>query len=98
MIAVLDYHTIYEIVIWGAPIFAIVLIVVITAIWRKNRNMNEAHYKVQKAIDNILEDGVVEGPKGDYVPHKRWGAGSGSVTSKNAPPKKPGYHGTPWGK
>ena len=60
---------------------------------RQERAAKRHHDKVQAAIAKITEDGVVEGPKGPYVPHKRWNVGTPHDTS---PPKGRSYDGGPW--
>ena len=94
----MDYR-IWEVLRWGIP-FAMVCGVIgavcINRI-RKRRNACELHDKVEKAKADILEDGIIEGPKGPYVPHNSWNAGLETrTTSKSSGVKTPGYHGTPW--
>ena len=40
----------------------------------------ERSEKIHKAMDDILADGVVEGPKGPRVPHKQWNVGTEART------------------
>ena len=63
---------------------------------RRKRAQKKAHEKVAKARAGILEDGVVEGPKGPYVPHKPWNVGGTGKTPNGGPPKASSYHGGPW--
>ncbi len=53
--------------ILGIPIFLIA-----RGIDAREKDKKEIHKKVAAAKMNILEDGIVEGPKGPYVPHQRW--------------------------
>jgi hypothetical protein len=39
---------------------------------RLKRKAKQFKDKMEQAIEKITEDGVVEGPKGKYVPHKKW--------------------------
>lgn len=50
--------------------------------------------RIQQAIDKITADGKVEGPKGPYVPHRKWNAGLGAATPRET---KPDVHGGPYG-
>jgi hypothetical protein len=43
---------------------------------RHKRDQVALATQVKEAIDKILEDGIVEGPKGPYVPHTPWGVGT----------------------
>jgi len=66
---------------------------------RKRRAQQELHEKVEKAKADITEDGKIEGPKGPYVPHRRWNAGAGAghealTDHQTRSPEKGGY----WGK
>jgi len=42
---------------------------------RDRRKKREHSARVQQAIARIKADGVVEGPKGPYVPHRPWSRG-----------------------
>ena len=65
---------------------------------RRRRAQSELHEKVKKAGMEILEDGVIEGPKGPYVPHRRWGIGTEVRTPRHGPPLGRSYDGGPWPK
>lgn len=67
--------------------------------WRKRHAQRELHDKVEKAKSDILADGVVEGPKGPYVPHKSWNVGSRAgqeplTDGSTKPPEHKGYYGS----
>ena len=66
-------------------------------LWIQHRNNKreaaELKKKVQDAIEKIMADGRVEGPKGSYVPHERRGAMTDGSTK---PAKNPGYYHHPW--
>jgi hypothetical protein len=59
----------------------------------RRRAYREGRARVAKAREAILADGKVEGPKGDYVPHKRWETGTPHATK---PIKARSYDGGPW--
>lgn len=46
----------------------------------EKRERKEQSRLAREAINRIMADGKVEGPKGPYVPHKRWKAGTPSET------------------
>ena len=80
-------------------IVAVILIPIFPFILRRRRRIGqqELHEKIEKAKADILADGIVSGPKGDYVARDR----SGSRTSlgpnnDTSPPKANAYHGTTW--
>ena len=80
-------------------IVAIVLIPIFPFILRRRRRraQQELHEKIEKAKADILEDGVVQGPKGPYVRHKPWGIGTELPTSsETGSPKGNAFHGGPW--
>ena len=78
-----------------ALLSAIVLPVILRR--RRRRAQQELHDKIEKAKADILEDGVVEGPKGPYVRHKPWGVGTELPPSnETGPPKGNAFHGGPW--
>ena len=80
-------------------IVAIILIPVFPFILRRRRRLNqrELHDKIEKAKADILENGVVEGPKGPYVRHKPWGVGTALPPSQHTDqPSVNAYHGGPW--
>ena len=80
-------------------VFAIVLIPIFPFILRRRRRraQQELHEKIEKAKANILEDGVVEGPKGPYVQHTPWGVGTElPPSSETGPPKGNAFHSGPW--
>jgi hypothetical protein len=47
---------------------------------RQEREAAEQKDRIQKAIQNITADGVVEGPKGPYVAHRPWNVGTAPRT------------------
>ena len=80
-------------------VFAIVLLPIFPFILRRRRRQakQELHEKIEKARTEILEDGVVEGPKGPYVKHTPWGVGTElPPASETGPPKGNAFHGGPW--
>jgi len=79
-------------------ICAIILLPIFPFILRRRRrkDQQELHDKVEKARADILEDGLVEGPKGPYVRHKPWGVGIVPGTPRDSPPKARSYDGGPW--
>ena len=81
-------------------IFAVILAPIFPFILRRRRKREQAelHDKIEKAKADILADGVVEGPKGPYVPHESWGVGSTGRTPTGGPPQGRAYHGGPWPK
>jgi len=60
-------------------------------LWTQASARRETHRRVQRAIRNILEDGVVEGPKGRYVPHRKWDVGMARGTGNTG---MGGYYGS----
>lgn len=50
--------------------------------------------RIHDAIDRIAADGKVTGPKGPYVPHRKWNVGLGKRTPHDT---KPDVHGGPYG-
>ena len=42
---------------------------------KRKKEKRKLHEQVERAKADILADGIVEGPKGEYVPHRRWRAG-----------------------
>jgi flagellar biosynthesis/type III secretory pathway M-ring protein FliF/YscJ len=79
-------------------LFAIVLLPIFPFILRRRRRKEQAelHRKIEEAKEKILEDGIVEGPKGPRVPHKPWNVGGTGRTRTDGPPKGNAYHGGPW--
>jgi hypothetical protein len=51
---------------------------------------------VESHLFELLEDGIVEGPKGPYVPHTPWGVGTERGTERSGPPRRKAYRGGPW--
>ena len=79
--------------------FAIVVVMLLPFMLRRRRRreQRELHDKIKKAKADILEDGVVEGPKGPYVPHRRSGVKTELWPPHDTrPPKANAYHGMPW--
>jgi hypothetical protein len=79
-------------------LFALVLLPVFPFILRHRRKVaqKELHKKIEEAKEKILEDGVVEGPKGPRARHIAWGSKRRSLTDGNSTPKHNAYHGGPW--
>ena len=59
----------------------------------RSKAHRETRARVRKARDAILADGKVEGPKGDYVPHRKWTVGTPHETK---PIKARSYDAGPW--
>lgn len=76
-------------VLWSIPITGICYL----KRRKQDRDAKERHDKIEDAIARITEDGVVEGPKGPYAPHKRWSTGTPHDTK---PIKARSYDGGPW--
>lgn len=72
-------------------VLAIVALYTVKTVRDRARTYEETHRRVQEAIDNITEDGIVEGPKGPYVPHRKWNVG---VTRGTTGTGMPGYYGS----
>ena len=70
-----------------------VLAIIILIPIRRRKRARDLKERVKKAREGILADGKVEGPKGPYVPHKKWNAGTPHATDA---PKGNAYHGGPW--
>jgi flagellar biosynthesis/type III secretory pathway M-ring protein FliF/YscJ len=80
-------------------IVALILIPIFPFILRRRRRraQKQLHERIEKAKADILEDGVVEGPKGPYVPHNRSGVKTDLWPPHDTrPPKANAYHGMPW--
>ena len=67
------------------------------AVYRRRKRESKALTgKIKHAIEEITKDGIVEGPKGPRVPHKKWSGGLGRGTpNATTGAKHAGYHGTP---
>lgn len=76
---------------WGGILGFITAVVVMPL--RKRREAKDLSKRVAKAREQILADGKVEGPKGPYVPHKKWNVGTPHETE---PIKTRSYDGGPW--
>ena len=63
---------------------------------RRVREGRELHTRIAEAEADILKDGVVSGPKGPYVPHRRWDVGSEVGTPRDGSLRESAYHGMPW--
>ncbi|MDP6526689.1 MAG: hypothetical protein QGH15_20985 [Kiritimatiellia bacterium] len=81
-------------------VFALVLLPFFPLILRRRRRREQAelHDKIEKAKADILKDGVVEGPKGPYIPHQPWGVGTEARTPRDGPPCGRSFHGGAWPK
>jgi len=78
------------------PVAAIATGLLMLARRRRDRDAAEHKNKIKRAVERILADGVVHGPKGPYVPHKRWNAGLEIKTPrKTKGPGGRGPYGTP---
>ena len=77
---------------------AVVLLAVFPWILKRRRRLEQRalHDRVEKATADILEDGVVEGPKGPRAPHIRWCTYATGRTPRDGPPKGRSYNGGPW--
>ncbi|OVE75742.1 hypothetical protein BVX97_03605 [bacterium E08(2017)] len=84
-------------VLLSVIIVGICIAVTCNKLEERRKEAYELHLKVQRAKAEILADGVVSGPKGEYVPHKPWNAGLGRRTPTDLKPPKSGvgYHGMP---
>jgi hypothetical protein len=87
--------TLNTILLWLAvPVTALfVLAFRFAARHDRRREKEKLHHLVEEAREKILADGKVEGPKGPYVPHKKWNVGTPSETR---PASAKSYHGGPW--
>jgi hypothetical protein len=80
-------------------VLALVLLPVFPFILRRRRRRAREvlHAKIEKAREKILEDGIVEGPKGPYVPHRSSGVKTTLYPhNETGPPKSNAFHGMPW--
>ena len=79
-------------------IFAILLISIFPFILRRRRKQESKalHERIEYAKAKILEDGVVELPKGPRAPHIPWGSKIRSPTNEAGTQKQNAYHGGPW--
>lgn len=62
---------------------------------RRRRDRERLHRQAEKARADILADGIIEGPKGPYIPHpprRTWA----NTRTDTRPPKQTSYHGGPW--
>ena len=79
-----------------ALVFAVFLIPLIASIKSKieeRREREGVSKKVHDAIEKITADGKIEGHKGNYVPHHKYGTMTDRSTS---PPKHNGIYHHPW--
>jgi hypothetical protein len=63
---------------------------------RKRKEGAALHERIEKAKADILEDGIVEGPKGPRARHIPWGSRMRSPTNEAGTQKHSAYHGGPW--
>ena len=79
-------------------IVAVILIPIFPFILRRRdrREQQELHEKIEKAKEKILEDGIIEGPKGPRGKHIPWGSKIRSATNEAGPEKHNAFHGGPW--
>jgi len=74
-----------SVLVLATPPIAWLLLLLNSALWaipvaglcvlrkrKLEREEQERRDKIEAAIDKIEADGVVEGPKGPYVPHRKW--------------------------
>jgi len=76
-----------------AILISLPVVLILRGVVKRKRDRLECQKKVQEARDKILADGIIEGPKGPYVPHKKWDVGTPHET---APAKQSVYHGDSW--
>ena len=86
-----EYHAFILVVACFAAVFGVLMVILHPLLHRRSRRRAQAELqeKVRKAKEHILEDGIVEGPKGPYVPHKKWNA----PANVNGSPKFKGPYG-----
>ena len=87
------------VIIGDGPIFLGLLIAIIAAASigaavHRRRAARKLSAKVRKAIKDITADGVVEGPKGPYVSHRRFK--TSKPRSNTRAPGGCGPYGLPW--
>jgi hypothetical protein len=63
---------------------------------RKRKAHRELHAKIEQAKAKILEDGIIEGPKGPRAKHIPWGSRRTGRTQFGGPPRGNSYDGGPW--
>jgi hypothetical protein len=87
-------HRVMLVVSFG---FALLMSLTLLVVKRRDeKNEIQRKAKIQKAIHNIVADGVVEGPKGPYVPHEKWAVGTDITTPRETKAREPhGPYGTP---
>lgn len=61
---------------------------------KRRREIEAKREEIHRAIDKIMEDGIISGPKGPYVPHRPMDVGTDPHTPRET--KGPGGHG-PYG-
>ncbi len=77
-------------------IFSILIAVTLFVVKRKSEQDDvERKRRIHKAIDKIMEDGVITAPKGEYVPHGVWGAGTDPGTPHETKEDGHGPYGLP---
>ncbi len=95
MNAILDY--LVNVILPWAPFTFVILLCAYFRVRSIRIDAQELRARVKKAKADILEDGIVEGPKGPYVPHKPWGTGIGTGTPSETKQRKGrGPHGLPF--
>ena len=84
-------------VIIGAIVIVCVIVVPFIHRHRRKRAKEQMQEKVEKAIADIMEDGIIEGPKGAYVPRRRSGVRTELWPPRDTrPPRANAYNGMPW--
>jgi hypothetical protein len=67
----------HRVMLTGSFVFSLWIAVILSVAKRRSeREETKRKQNIQKAIEKITADGVVEGPKGPYVPHEQWGSGT----------------------
>jgi hypothetical protein len=94
-----EYQAFMMLILGALGVLALVIVIVVPIVhhFKRKRERKELHDKIEKAKAHILEDGVVEGPKGDYVPHIPYATTTSVGTPHDtAAPKRKAYKGMEW--
>lgn len=86
------FIVVFPLIVMTAAILILPVLAVRSFISRK-RDRNERIREMQKTEQSLLAHGPMKGPKGPYVPHKKWGAGTPHET---APRGAKAYNGDFW--
>ncbi len=78
--------------------FAVVLFAIFPFVLRRRKRREGAalRERIERAKADILEDGIIEGPKGPRAPHIPWGSKRRSPTSEAGGPRHNAFHSGPW--